>query len=164
MGLSQEQLRRYKRHMKYEEADQHDLNEIVSLLSSAGLPSEDVGLHLESFVVARDGGNVVGAVGIQLYGSDALLRSLVVHPGARGRGISRQLAQRIVAAAERHGVKHLYLLTTTIESLCEKWGFRKIGRKDAPEAIKNTAEFKGLCPSVAVLMYQSVGEIIKESI
>lgn len=150
--------------MKYEQADRCDLIEITGLLSSAGLPSEDVGLHLENFIVARDDGNVVGAVGIQLCGSDALLRSLVVHPRARGRGISRQLAQRILTLAQRHGVKHLYLLTTTIEKLCEKWGFRKIGRKDAPEAVKNTEEFKGLCPSVALLMYQSVGEIIKESI
>lgn len=129
--------------MKYEKAKRRDLNEIVSLLSSAGLPSEDAGLHLENFIVARDGGNVVGAVGIQIYGSDALLRSLVVHPGARGRGISRQLAQRIVASAQSHGVRHLYLLTTTIEGLCSKWGFQKVDRKDAPEEIKNSAEFQG---------------------
>ena len=144
--------------MRYEQANRKDLDIIVELLSSVGLPAEDVGLHLDSFIVARHGKKMAGVVGVQLYGADALLRSLAVYPEARGRGIARQLSRRIVASAQRRGAKRLYLLTTTIEGLCEKWGYRKIDRKNVPEAIRSTAEFKSLCPSTAVCMYKELKE------
>jgi amino-acid N-acetyltransferase len=147
--------------MRYKQANHRDLEGIIDLLSSVGLPSEEVSSHLDNFIVARDGNKLVGVVGIQLCGSDALLRSLAVHPESRNRGIARQLFQRIVASAHDHGVKHLYLLTTTIEGLCEKWGFRKIDRKDVPKRISNTAEFKGLCPKTAVCLYQNTAEAVR---
>ena len=147
--------------MTYQQANHRDLDEIVNLLSSVGLPSEDVGSHLDGFIVAKDGYKLVGVVGMQLYGSDTLLRSLAVHPESRSRGIARQLFQRIVVSAQDHGAKRLYLLTTTIEGLCEKWGFRKIDRKDVPKRISNTAEFKGLCPKTAVCLYQNTAEAVR---
>ena len=116
--------------------------------------------HEDGFFVARDGARIVGVVGIQVYGTDALLRSLVVHPDFRGRGLARKLCRNIVLFAREQGVRHLYLLTTTIEPLCVKWGFRRIDRKDVPEAIKNTAEFKGLCPRTAVCFYQKLAEAV----
>ena len=142
--------------MKYEQANRCDLGDIVDLLSSVDLPSEDVGLHLDGCIVVRYGKKLVGMIGIQLYGAEALLRSLVVHSEFRGRGIAHQLFQRILVSAQSHGVKHLYLLTTSIEGLCEKKGFRKISRQNVPKTIRNTAEFEGLCPSSAICMYQSL--------
>ena len=147
--------------MEYQTAKVGDLSEIKKLLSTMDLPLADIAEHLEGFIVARAGGEIVGVVGMELYGEDCLLRSLAVDLKFRCKGIARQLFQRIVASAHDHGAKHLYLLTTTIEGLCEKWGFRKIDRKDVPKRISNTAEFKGLCPKTAVCLYQNTAEAVR---
>jgi len=144
--------------MKFKQAGAGDLKAIRQLLLKTSLPVEDVDDHLNNFIVAQDGENIIGVVGMQLFGPDVLLRSLAVDPKFRGQGVARELSRRIVALAQEHAGKDFYLLTTTIPKLCEKWGYRKIDRKDVPEAIRNTAEFKGLCPSTAICMHQGLEE------
>ena len=61
-----------------------DAAAIDALLRAADLPADDFADHLAHFLVARRGDAVVGAVGLELHGRDALLRSLVVAPGERG--------------------------------------------------------------------------------
>jgi amino-acid N-acetyltransferase len=61
-----------------------------------------------------------------------------------------------VAEAERYarskGVTDLYLLTTTAEGFFERLGYRRVVRENAPEAIRQTKEFSGLCSSSAAFM------------
>ena len=147
--------------MEYQTAKAGDLSNIKKLLSAMDLPLADIAGHLDGFIVARAGREIVGVVGMELYGEDCLLRSLAVDFKFRGRGIAHQLFQHIVVSAQDRGANRLYLLTTTIEGLCEKWGFRKIDRKDVPRRISNTAEFKGLCPRTAVCLYQSAAEAVR---
>jgi amino-acid N-acetyltransferase len=135
---------------------------IASLLRDADLPHEDFADHLANFLVARREGGVVGAVGCELHGWDALLRSLVVAPAHRGTGLGGELVERLAAEARRRGVKRFYLLTTTAEEFFARRGFQKIARQAVPAVIAGTKEFNRLCPSSAVCMTRA-GEAAEAS-
>jgi N-acetylglutamate synthase-like GNAT family acetyltransferase len=94
---------------------------------------------------------------MEVYGPDALFRSLAVTPGYRGLGLARRLYEKLVERARAKGVERAYLLTKTIEPLAESWGFRQIDRAQAPEAIRDTSEFRGACCASAVAMWRHLG-------
>ena len=129
---------------------------IAALLREAELPHEDFAGHLAHFLVARRAGAVGGAVGFELHGRDALLRSLVVAPALRCAGLGDQLVRRLAAEARRKGVKRFYLLTTTAEAFFARRGFQKIARRAVSAAIAATREFNSLCPVSAVCMTRAV--------
>jgi amino-acid N-acetyltransferase len=125
---------------------------IAALLRAADLPYEDIGLHLGRFLVARQGSAIVGAIGLEVYAPDGLLRSLVVAPEYRGRGLGDELVRRLERAAADWGVEQFWLLTTTAEAFFARRGFRVMPRAGAPAEIAATPEFKSLCPSTAICM------------
>ena len=133
-----------------------DTAAIGALLRAAGLPAEDFADHLGQFLVARRNGTVVGAVGCERHGADALLRSLVVAPGLRGHGLGGRLVNRLAAAVRRGGGRRFYLLTTTAEAFFTRRGFRRTDRAQVPAAIAATREFRRLCPASAVCMARPV--------
>ncbi|UCG91071.1 MAG: GNAT family N-acetyltransferase [candidate division WOR-3 bacterium] len=134
---------------------------IRNLLSEADLPFLDVGEHLPNFIIARDKGQVIGAVGIERLGKVGLLRSLVIAPRHRGKGIGTILYDRILAYADLIGIKKLYLLTTTAENFFTKVGFTKIERGNIPRPIQLTKEFQSLCPETAVCMVKTIEKKVK---
>jgi N-acetylglutamate synthase-like GNAT family acetyltransferase len=135
-----------------EAATPADVRAIAMLLREAELPSEDFAGHLDWFLVARSSGELVGAIGAEVSGGDALLRSLVVAPAARGAGVGGALVRRLEAAAGEWGVRRWWLLTTTAEAFFRKRGFEVTPRSAAPPAIAATKEFAELCPSVATCL------------
>ncbi len=133
-------------------ADPADEAAIARLLLAANLPGEDFARHLAHFLVARRNGEVVGAIGAEVCGDDALLRSLVVAPEERGTGLGGELVRRLESAAAAWGVRRWWLLTTTAEAFFLKRGFEVTPRAAVPAAIAATREFTGLCPSVAACL------------
>jgi amino-acid N-acetyltransferase len=129
-----------------------DESALKALLAEAGLPSQDVGHAEQEFIVALDDGVLIGSVGLERYGGAALLRSLAVKGGLRGRRLGSELYDRIVEHARRGGVTVTYLLTTTAEQFFRARGFERIDRAAVPDALRATAEFKSLCPATAVCM------------
>lgn len=129
-----------------------DVSAIAGLLREADLPHEDFAPHLAHFLVARRAGELIGAIGAQVDGPDALLRSLVVAPGFRGLGLGDALLKNLEKAAAGWGVQRWWLLTTTAEAFFVKRGFRVVPRSDAPASMAETEEFRGLCPSIAVCL------------
>lgn len=130
-----------------------DAGAVRELLVAAGLPIDDLqGRALEHFLVARDGGRVVGAVGLDFAGEAALLRSLAVRPELRARGLGRELATAAEALAWKRGAKAIYLLTTTAEKFFSRNGYRRAQRSEAPAGIASMPQFAGLCPSSSAFM------------
>ncbi|MBI2516605.1 MAG: GNAT family N-acetyltransferase [Opitutae bacterium] len=129
---------------------------IRALLQAADLPHEDFAAHLAYFLVARQDGTVVGAVGFELHDRDALLRSLVVAPVRRGAGLGDRLVHELITAARRACVARLYLLTTTAENFFARRGFKRIAREHVPAAVAVTPEFLSLCPASAVCLTKDV--------
>jgi N-acetylglutamate synthase-like GNAT family acetyltransferase len=130
-----------------------DVPAIAALLREAGLPHEDFAGQVAQFLVARTAdGAVIGAIGAEVAGEDALLRSLVVAPAWRGHGLGGRLVDALECAAAGWGVRRWWLLTTTAEAFFVRRRFRVAPRAEAPAEIAATAEFRGLCPSIATCL------------
>jgi amino-acid N-acetyltransferase len=124
-----------------------DRDDIVRLLDACALPSADIEPHLERFFVAREEGRLVGCIGLEVQGGDALLRSLAVAPDRRGNGIARRLYARVLGQARGLGVSQLYLLTVGAEPFFEMLGFQGLALDEVPASILATEQFKALCPA-----------------
>lgn len=137
-----------------EAARAEDVTAIAGLLREASLPEEDFARHVAHFLVARHEGEVVGAIGAEVYGEEALLRSLVVRAEVRGAGLGDKLVRELERAAAKWGVRRWWLLTTTAEAFFVKRGFGRVRREEVPAPIAATEEFRGLCPSIAVCLWR----------
>jgi len=130
-----------------------DLPPLAALLGAAGLPHADLTpAHLAHFLVLREGERLVGAVGLELYGADGLLRSLVVVPERRGEGLGGRLVEAAEAHARARNTETLWLLTETAAPFFAARGYAPADRAVSPEAIRATAEFAALCPDSATCL------------
>ena len=126
---------------------------INSMLAEEDLPVDD--LHTEKvsdFLVAEDGGDLLGLIGLELYSTVGLLRSLVIAKKARRLGLGSKLVGALESAAETAGVTELWLLTIDTQRFFERLGYQIVGREQVPDSIRKTDEFAGLCPDTAFLM------------
>ena len=125
---------------------------VAGLLRTNDLPVEGVPHAMDAFLVAEREGALVGAVGLECYGTDALLRSAVVDASVRGTGLGARLVDGIIAQAEDRGIGTLWLLTTTAERWFPRFGFTVVTRDDVPPTVRASREFQGACPSSATVM------------
>lgn len=139
-----------------ERASADDLPSIENLLAANKLPLEGVREWLDTFVVARSGGRIVGVAGVERCDPYGLLRSAAVDQSVRGHGIGRALIERLIADAESDDLRALYLLTMTAENYFPAFGFTKTSRDAVPVEIQNTAQFRDICPSSAIVMRRSL--------
>jgi len=128
-------------------------SEVRALLEAVGLPVSDLerGVPVALFGV-RQGGRLVGVVGVEVHRNVGLLRSLAVVPDAAGGGIGRTLVEAAEDWASDSGLEALYLLTTTASGWFEQRGYEALPRTAAPPGISDSAEFRSLCPDTAVFM------------
>ena len=133
-----------------------DLPAIRSLLSEAGLPLDGASEAFEHGVVADADGVVVGAAAIERYGSDGLLRSVVVSPPLRGTGVGRALVVAAEALARGLGIRDLYLLTETASEWFPRLGYAALDRAAAPDGIAGSWEFRFACVERGVLMHRTL--------
>ncbi len=118
-----------------------DINELLSQLhserSDPSAPQTDLDTIASDkkaiFVVAKDGGKVVGMATTYLvakFGKTiGYVEDVVVNETHRGQGIGTKLMERIVSEAKDAGVYYLYLTSrdgrTAANSLYQKLGFEK---------------------------------------
>jgi amino-acid N-acetyltransferase len=130
---------------------------VEKLLAESQLPFDDLrGSDIVTLLGHEQQGQLVGLVGLECYGSDALLRSLVIAPFARGTGLSVKLVSYAERQAVESGVQSLYILTTTAERFFKRLGYNVIDRNGAPKTIASTSQFSGLCPSTAAFMVKQL--------
>lgn len=133
-----------------------DLAPIRALLSAAGLPVSDLARAQPRFVVACAGSEVIGAGALEVHGETALLRSLVVTPTSQGRGLGRRIVKSLERQARTAGIRELVLLTQTAQPFFAQLDYHVIERRDAPAALRLSAEFNALCPASAVCMAKAL--------
>lgn len=126
---------------------------VEALLRAAALPRDGLDDAWPRLLVARDEeGAVVGAAGLERHDDVGLLRSVVVAPSWRGRGVAGALCAQVIARARAEGIGAIHLLTTTAEAWFAARGFRVLPRSDLPAALAASAELTGACPASAVAM------------
>jgi len=132
--------------------------EVQALLTECELPTDDLNgssdvLLFGSFADA----DLIGVVGLEIYGPNALLRSLAVTTAARGTGLGVALLEYAENYAQANGVTSIWLLTTTAAEFFENRGYVHASRSSAPESIVATKQFAGLCPSSSAFMIKIRG-------
>lgn len=134
-----------------------DFRQVRALLAGAGLPVGDLdsapGLR---FWVVEDGGELVGVIGLERSGRAALLRSLAVAPAYRKRGLGRTLVEHLEREARAEGIELLVLLTQSAAVFFEGLGYSVVDRACIPDGVKQSAQFRTLCPASALCMTKSM--------
>jgi amino-acid N-acetyltransferase len=119
---------RSRERVSLRDAQPADLPAVLALLGRAHLPTAGVADTLPHFVIAEDGGRIVGAVGLELYGASALLRSAAVEESWR--------------------VWHYF----------PRFGFACVPRDAVNREVQASVEFREACPASAVVMRKSLKE------
>lgn len=135
-----------------ERARADDRAAILQLLSESGLPADGLLDHLNTAIVARADGRVVGCAALEVHPDGALLRSVAVAAPAKGQGIGSQLTNAALDLAGALGVPAVFLLTTTAEGYFPKFAFEPVARYEVPASVQTSVEFRSACPSTAVAM------------
>jgi N-acetylglutamate synthase-like GNAT family acetyltransferase len=129
-----------------------DVAGIKQLLEINELPLGGVDDHWKTFVVARDGGELVGCGGSEAYSNAALIRSIAVAPTYRSRGIGRLLVRQLLDRLSSRGIREFYLLTTSAQDYFKKRGFKTCDRDEVNPQLLASREFQDACPATATVM------------
>jgi len=141
-----------------ERATADDGQAILQLLAGAALPIDGLLDHLDTALVARADGRVVGCAALEIYADGALLRSVVVDARAKGQGIGTGITKAALDLASELGTPAVYLLTTTAEEFFPKFAFLRIGRSEVPKSVQKSVEFSSACPSTAIVMRRTLNQ------
>ena len=136
-----------------------DLPDVLALLRRSELLETGVDAAIEDFIVVREGKELLGCAGLEVYGDQGLLRSVAVQASARNLGLGRKLVHAVVVAARSRGLCELHLLTTTAPGFFGRLGFSPLPRSAVPSAIAESWEFRVGCPQTALPMRRSLGEV-----
>ena len=129
---------------------------LLDLLARCRLPEAGVRRHLANALVARADGRIVGSAVLELYPEGALLRSVAVDAGSRGRGLGARLTGEALDLARRRGARRVFLLTETAARFFPRFGFREIARPAVPESVRASEEFASACPASALAMERAL--------
>src|SRR4030095_11085735 len=135
---------------------------VLQLLSKRGLPVDGLLDHINTAIMARLDGRVVGCAALEVYPDGALLRSVAVDAGATGRGIGTQLTTSALDLAATLGIHAVFLLTTTAEGFFPKFAFERITRQQVPASIQASVEFRLACPATASVMKRLLTQPISD--
>lgn len=137
-------------HIDYAQPDER--GSVVALLQKTGLLTDDLPADLSGFLLAWNGDELVGVAGLERHATVGLLRSVAVDPAHRHKGIAAELVDRLLTSADTARIQPIYLITTTAERYFGRHAFAPVHRDDVPDAIRQTRQFSGLCPTSAVVM------------
>jgi amino-acid N-acetyltransferase len=138
-------------------ADSGDLLSAAQLLQDAGLPTADlVSAHEFQSWVIEEQGSILGVIGLERFGREALLRSLAVAPEYRKRGLGQELVARLEHDAQAQGIEQLVLLTETAQAFFQRLGYAPFDRSQVSDDVKQSAEFRALCPASAICMRKNL--------
>jgi amino-acid N-acetyltransferase len=126
-------------------------SEVIDLLNRNNLPVTDITIDTKIYALLENN-EVIGSIGIEIIKKHALLRSLCVDEKHRNKGAAILLVNFLEEAAKREGIESIYLLTTTAEHFFANRDYKNVSREMVPESIRQTSEFKSVCPASATIM------------
>ena len=138
--------------------EREDLPILRAALAAAGLPVDDLDEPGRTFYAILDHrSRTIGYGGLERFGPNALLRSVVVPPRERGLGQGGVIVETLEREAAGRGVTTVYVLTTDAAPFFARIGYSSIDRASVPAAIAATAQFATLCPATATVMRKRIG-------
>ena len=132
-------------------ASETERQQAIHLLQQQHLPVADIDEDKLLYLLMEEE-RVIGTAGLEIFDDCALLRSVSVIDGEKGKGYGKFLTEAMEKYTAESGINCLYLLTTTAKDFFGKLGYCVIKREEAPIPVKQTAEYTSLCPSSAMIM------------
>jgi N-acetylglutamate synthase-like GNAT family acetyltransferase len=129
---------------------------LKAALARAGLPADDVAQDGPLFWRFERDDVPVGFAGIEVHGTDALLRSLITLPPVRRQGIGGAMIDKMEVEARARGASAIYLLTRDFVPFFAKLGYAPCGRGRLPPAIAAAGPFTDARRSDATPMVKQV--------
>ncbi len=142
--------------LNIQSAEPKDLAAVTDFLTAQDLPVTDLGEENVDLYLVHDEGELVATIGLEKYGTTGLLRSLAVKETFRNQQLAEKMIKGFFAVCEAKEIAEVYLLTTTAEKYFLKRGFLPVDREKVPTVIRQTREFKSICPSSAIVMHRQV--------
>lgn len=133
-----------------------DLYPIISLLEANNLPANDLEKNKQILFVAKSAANIIGCAAVEVYGNNALFRSLSVSESFKGKGLGQKLMNYVIEYCLDRDIQKLILLTTTADKYFERLGWKRIERSSVSGEISMSTEFSSVCPASAICMELSL--------
>jgi amino-acid N-acetyltransferase len=124
-----------------------------TLLKASGLPADDLNFERDLLVGYYEADQLVGTGALEVYGDYALLRSLSVKLGIRGKSVGTNITDYLIDEARSRKLKGIYLLTEKARGFFLKKGFLDTTRDAVPQELHASSEFSHVCPVSAVVMH-----------
>lgn len=139
------------------------LSQVQRLLSEVGLPTSDLAatpaaVHRIFLALQQtaSGSEPWALGGLDLYGANALLRSIAVAPDRRRQGLATTIVAKLEERAGELGALQVFLLTTDASEFFAARGYSAITRRDLPASIRQSPQAANLCPDNAKAMSKSL--------
>jgi amino-acid N-acetyltransferase len=123
-------------------ATEADLDSVREVLTAVGLSTLEVLDSGSYYWVACQGSILVGTCGLEVEGTNGLVRSVAVAANQRTCGIGRALVERCVAFARSQGIDQLYLFSKDTGSYFLKLGWMEVSVKSAAAVLKTTPQVR----------------------
>lgn len=114
---------------------------LYAALGKAGLSTADIKSDGPLFWRFENDGLPVGFGGLQVHGDQALLRSVVTLPPVRGRGIGAAIVAALETEARVRNCRAVWLAAGKAADFFARIGYRACKAADAPEVIRESADF-----------------------
>ncbi len=129
--------------------DLSELPEIKNLLEEVDLPISDLDVAPVHFFGIKNGTNIIAVGALEVYGTNAILRSVAVKSTLQNQGLGKEIVSFLETKAKEMGIRQLFLLTTTADAFFKKLNYLPTDREKCPREIRESEEFANLCPSIA---------------
>lgn len=126
--------------------------EFEDALRQNWLATDDLGIPGQVFFVFEIEDRIVGYGGYAPAANAVFLRSIVVQGDRRRSGVGASIVRSLLDHAAGLDAQDAWLLTTDAAPFFERFGFVATARSEAPAAIADTPQFRGVCPGTATLM------------
>lgn len=131
---------------------------VKAALVKAALPADDVDdPRVLLWRFERLDAIPVGFGGLEVFGSDALLRSLVTLPPLRHVGMGTAMVAMLETEARALKCDAVYLLTGSDTGFFARLGYSVCAHGDVPAAVRGSRQFAALCPPTATAMVKQIG-------
>lgn len=131
--------------LPFAHGDTFELTEFLRLVdltvSGIGEPQLQLWIDLDT------DGRIVGSTGLELSGTDALLRSVAVHPSLRGSGRGTELAQFALDRATSLGATRVWLFSRRSGPFWQRLGFEPADLAELAEALASTHQVMAFAAS-----------------
>jgi amino-acid N-acetyltransferase len=145
-------------------AAEEDLFRLRRLLKEAGLNDRGIEPHIRHFFVVETSEKegvpeMVGAVGMEVYGQSGLIRSFVLKRGPWNGKVGVEMMRFLLQYAQGLGLSRVYLLAGASMSFFREIGFKEIAPDDLPEQLWNSGHLERSIHCGVLMVYHcGVGE------